>query len=131
MPLKITLASVGLLCSLNIPPPQVEAELPLVGGPVHVLYKQYRPRSWWKSFCSMFRRSRARRAWHLARALLARQVATAQPLAVCEADAEALGAAEDSRAVAAWCSMGMRDLQGGMKPAWESVTGGLATFAAP
>jgi len=62
----------------------VEAELTLVGGPAHVIYKRYGPRGWWKSFCSIFRQSRARRAWHLARALLARQVDTARPLAVCE-----------------------------------------------
>ena len=62
----------------------VEAVLPLAAGPAHVVWKQFRPRSWWKSFSSMFRRSRARRAWHLARALLARQIPTARPLAMCE-----------------------------------------------
>lgn len=62
----------------------VEAELALVGGPVHVAYKRYRPRNWWKSLCWLFRRSRARRAWQLGHALLKRQIATARPLAMCE-----------------------------------------------
>ena len=62
----------------------VEAELPLAQGPVHVAYKRYRPRNWWKSFCWLFRRSRARRGWHLARLLVARQIATARPLLMCE-----------------------------------------------
>lgn len=62
----------------------VEAQLPLLGGPVHVAYKRYGARNWWKSFCGMFRRSRARRAWHLGHALLERQIPTARPLAMSE-----------------------------------------------
>lgn len=62
----------------------VEAELPLAGGSVHVAYKQYRPRNGWKAFCWLFRRSRARRAWQLGRELIARQIATARPLLMCE-----------------------------------------------
>lgn len=62
----------------------VQAQLPLDRGPVPVAYKRYRPRNWWKSFCSLFRRSRARRAWRLGHALLARRISTARPLAVCE-----------------------------------------------
>jgi tRNA A-37 threonylcarbamoyl transferase component Bud32 len=62
----------------------VEAELPWADGPVHVAYKQFRPRRWWKSLCGRFRRSRARRGWELGRALLARGIATPRPLAACE-----------------------------------------------
>ena len=62
----------------------VEAELPLADGPVHVAYKQFRPRRWWKTLCGRFRRSRARRGWELGRALLARGIATPRPLAACE-----------------------------------------------
>jgi tRNA A-37 threonylcarbamoyl transferase component Bud32 len=62
----------------------VEAELPLAGGPVRVAYKQFRARTWWKSLCGRFRRSRARRGWELGRALLARGIATPRPLAACE-----------------------------------------------
>jgi tRNA A-37 threonylcarbamoyl transferase component Bud32 len=62
----------------------VEADLQLREGLIHVAYKQYRPRNWWKSLCSLCRRSRARRNWHLARALMARGIATARPVAICE-----------------------------------------------
>jgi tRNA A-37 threonylcarbamoyl transferase component Bud32 len=62
----------------------VEAELPLADGPVRVAYKQFRPRTWWKTLCGQFRRSRARRGWELGRALLARGIATPRPLAACE-----------------------------------------------
>ena len=62
----------------------VEAELPLVGGPVPVAYKQFRARTWWKSLWGWFRRSRARRGWELGRALLARGIDTPRPLAACE-----------------------------------------------
>ncbi len=61
----------------------VEAELPLAGAAVAVAYKQFRPRSWWKSLCGRFRRSPARRGWDLGRALLARGIATPRPLAAC------------------------------------------------
>ncbi len=62
----------------------VEAELPLGSAAVRVAYKQFRPRSWWKSLCGRFRPSRARRGWDLGRALLARGIATPRPLAACE-----------------------------------------------
>ncbi len=62
----------------------VEAELPFADGPVHVALKQYRPRNRWKAFSGLFRRSRARRAWELARALVDRQIDTARPLLMCE-----------------------------------------------
>ncbi len=56
----------------------------LAAAPVQVAYKQYRCRNAWKSLCSLFRRSRARRAWHASHGLLARQIATPRPLAMCE-----------------------------------------------
>ena len=62
----------------------VEAELPLLGGPVRAAYKQFRPRGWWKTLSGRFRTSRAMRGWTLGRALLALGIATPRPLAVCE-----------------------------------------------
>ena len=62
----------------------VKAELPMDDGPLSVCYKRYRPRDWWKAFCGQFRRSRALRGWRLGHALLARGIATARPLAVCQ-----------------------------------------------
>ncbi|MGA2619917.1 MAG: lipopolysaccharide kinase InaA family protein [Thermoguttaceae bacterium] len=62
----------------------VVAELPLSGGPIRVVYKQYRPRNWWKALWGAFRRSRALEGWRLARALLERNVATARPIAACQ-----------------------------------------------
>ena len=62
----------------------VEADLPSIDGPVHVAYKRYRPRNWWKSLCAMFRRGRARRAWQLGHMLHKRQIATARPLVMCQ-----------------------------------------------
>jgi len=62
----------------------VAGELPLSDGPVRVACKRYRPRNGWKAFCGLFRPSRARRAWKLGRGLLAREIATARPLAICE-----------------------------------------------
>jgi tRNA A-37 threonylcarbamoyl transferase component Bud32 len=62
----------------------VEADLPLENGVVRVAYKQYRPRNWWKSLWGLLRRGRARSAWHLGHALLARGIPTARPLAMCQ-----------------------------------------------
>ncbi len=62
----------------------VEAELPLSRRPMRVAYKQYRPRSWWKSLCGLLRRSRARNAWNLGHRLLALGIPTARPLAICQ-----------------------------------------------
>lgn len=62
----------------------VEAELPLSCGPTRVAYKQYRPRTWWKSLCWAFRPSRAGSAWRLGHRLLACGIATARPLAICQ-----------------------------------------------
>ena len=62
----------------------VRAELALTQGSVAVALKRYRPRSSWKAFCSLFRPSAARRDWNRAHGLLARQIPTAQPLAIVE-----------------------------------------------
>ncbi len=62
----------------------VEAELPLFGGSVHVAYKQYRPRNWWKSLCGVARRGRAQCAWDLGHGLLGRGIPTARPVAMCQ-----------------------------------------------
>ncbi len=62
----------------------VEAELPLADRPVHVAYKRYRPRNWWKALLGFFRRSRAVRGWCAGHALLLRGIATPRPLAVCD-----------------------------------------------
>ena len=62
----------------------VEAELTISGTPVHVAYKQYRPRNWWKSLWGGLRRGRAARAWRLGHRLIARGIRTARPLAMCQ-----------------------------------------------
>jgi tRNA A-37 threonylcarbamoyl transferase component Bud32 len=51
-----------------------------------IAYKQYRSCGLWKRLALWLRLrpSRARRSWNLGRALLARGIATARPLAVCE-----------------------------------------------
>ncbi len=82
----------------------VEAELPLAGATVQVAYKQFRPRSWWKSLCGRFRRSPARRGWELGRALLARGIATPRPLAACVPRGRWLSAA--SYLATAWIAAG-------------------------
>jgi tRNA A-37 threonylcarbamoyl transferase component Bud32 len=61
----------------------VEAELPLLSGEARVAYKQYRPRNWWKSLATVFRRARAQSAWHLGHRLLAHGIPTPRPLAMC------------------------------------------------
>jgi hypothetical protein len=53
------------------------------------------------------------------------------PVGVCEADAEASGAEHDEVAVAAWCSMGLRDSDAAPKVAWETLADALATFSVP
>jgi len=62
----------------------VTAELNLPGGRVRVAYKQYRPRNWWKALCGLFRGGRAWAGWRLGHALLARNIPTARPLALCQ-----------------------------------------------
>jgi len=62
----------------------VRAELPLDAAPIPVAYKRYCPRNWWKAFCALFRQSRARSAWRLARELEDRGINTARPLVMCE-----------------------------------------------
>jgi hypothetical protein len=49
----------------------------------------------------------------------------------CDRDAEAFGAAGDERAMAVWCSLGLRDGDGVARAAWETVADGLASFAEP
>jgi len=61
----------------------VEAELASAGGRLRVACKRYSPRNWWKALLWRLRPSRARRAWRAANALLARQIPTARPLAIC------------------------------------------------
>ncbi len=62
----------------------VEAELSLLRRSTHVAYKRYRPRTPWKAFCGLFRRSRAWKSWYRGHALHSRDIATARPLAVVE-----------------------------------------------
>jgi hypothetical protein len=62
----------------------VEGQMPLAGGEVRVHYKRHRTRTWWKRWLGLFRSSRALTAWQLGHGLLARGIATARPLAVCE-----------------------------------------------
>jgi len=62
----------------------VEAELPLGGRRVRVACKRYCPKNWWKSLLQLFRSSRARRSWRLARLLLDRGIPTARPVALWE-----------------------------------------------
>jgi hypothetical protein len=50
---------------------------------------------------------------------------------VCEADAVAVGAPGSPQAIAAYCSVGFRDLPGNDKPAWSTVIDALATFSSP
>ncbi len=62
----------------------VRTAFPLGNGPVPVGFKRYRPRNGWKALCDRFRRSRALRSWSSGHALVARRIATARPLAVCD-----------------------------------------------
>ena len=59
----------------------VEAELPLSEGAVHVAYKCYRPRKWWKVFLAPFRRARAVRTWQRGHGLQLRGISAARPIA--------------------------------------------------
>lgn len=62
----------------------VEAVLVVGDRPRHVAYKRYRPKSPLKALFDLARGSRARRAWVAGHALLARSIATARPLAMCD-----------------------------------------------
>ncbi len=62
----------------------VEAELPVGGRPTRLAFKRYRPRNRRKAFLGRFRASPARRDWNIARRMVARGVATAQPLLLLE-----------------------------------------------
>ncbi|MGD0900680.1 MAG: lipopolysaccharide kinase InaA family protein [Thermoguttaceae bacterium] len=61
----------------------VQAEIPLRQGSVRVAYKRYRPRNWWKALLWLLGRARAFREWELAAALMARDIATAEPILAC------------------------------------------------
>jgi tRNA A-37 threonylcarbamoyl transferase component Bud32 len=62
----------------------VRAEVSLDDHVLRIGLKRCRPRNAWKALAGCFRPSRARRAWYLGHALLARRIATARPLAACE-----------------------------------------------
>ena len=62
----------------------VEADLALESGPLRVAYKQYRRQGLWKTFCRLFRRGPAQRAYRKATALAARHIATPRALAAFE-----------------------------------------------
>ncbi|MBN1588400.1 MAG: hypothetical protein JW888_02695 [Pirellulales bacterium] len=59
-------------------------DLPLGDRSIRVGFKRFRSRNGWKSFCDRFRRSRAARNWYRGHALLARRIATARPLIMCD-----------------------------------------------
>jgi len=63
----------------------VRAEWSSPDGSISAALKRCRPRGVWKSFLDRFRRSRAMRGWYYGHALAARRIATARPLAVCDA----------------------------------------------
>lgn len=79
----------------------VQAELMLAGGPLPVAYKRSRVGSWWKRLLARCRPSRALRGWYLGHALLARGIATARPLVVCQPRAS-----RDSYLATAWIAAG-------------------------
>ena len=58
----------------------VEAELPLQDRPVHVAYKRYRPRKWWKALLAPFRPARAVQGWQRGHALQLRNIPAARPI---------------------------------------------------
>ncbi len=62
----------------------LRAETSLSPSARRMALKRFRPRGLWKSILQSFRPSRARRNWRLARALAARRIPTARPLAVWE-----------------------------------------------
>jgi tRNA A-37 threonylcarbamoyl transferase component Bud32 len=59
----------------------VEADLPLQDRTVHVAYKRYRPRKWWKALLAPFRPARAVQSWQRGHALWLRGIPTARPVA--------------------------------------------------
>ena len=58
----------------------VQADLPLNNRHVHVAYKRYRPRKWWKVLLAPFRPARAVQAWHHGHALQLRGIPAARPV---------------------------------------------------
>jgi len=61
----------------------VQALLTLDGLPTRVVYKRSQPSVWWKRWAAIVRSNRAERAWRVARRLLDRGIATAEPLLLC------------------------------------------------
>lgn len=59
----------------------VEADLPLEDGQVHVAYKRYQPRKWWKALMAPFRPARAVQSWQRGHALQLRGIPAARPVA--------------------------------------------------
>ena len=62
----------------------VEAWITLDGMTTRVAYKRSRPSCWWKAWAAIVRGSRSARAWRVARGLLERGIATAEPVLLCE-----------------------------------------------
>ncbi len=60
------------------------AQLPTDEGPLEVVCKRHRPRTWLKQLYHMFRDSRNLRSWKRGYQLINRDLATARPLAVME-----------------------------------------------
>ena len=58
----------------------VEADLPLKDRTVHVAYKRYRPRKWWKTLLAPFRPARAVQGWQRGHALDLRGIPAARPV---------------------------------------------------
>lgn len=59
----------------------VHADLPLDDRTVHIAYKRYRPRKWWKVFLAPFRPARAVQSWQRGHALKLRGISAARPVA--------------------------------------------------
>ncbi len=59
----------------------VQADLPLEDRTVHVAYKRYRPRKWWKTLLAPFRPARAIQSWQRGHALRLRGIPAARPVA--------------------------------------------------
>jgi len=59
----------------------VEADLPLEERSVHVAYKRYRPRKWWKALAAPFRPAKAVQSWQRGHGLRLRGIPAAQPVA--------------------------------------------------
>jgi tRNA A-37 threonylcarbamoyl transferase component Bud32 len=58
----------------------VEADLPLGDRTIHVAYKRYRPRKWWKLLLAPLRPARAVQGWQRGHALQLRGIPAARPV---------------------------------------------------